>query len=314
MAARDARVRIDSGSVSVSTGSTAIRSTRGVEAAESGTFVQGYLFGMAVDGDEVASFDYDGETARTEGGFAGALGEMADRFADKCVSALGARSGESFKGAIVLSPEAVGELLVGTLVSSLCADAVRKGRSPLAGRLSETVAVPAFSLTDDGSLPGGVGSSAFDREGAPVGRHELVRAGELAGYLFNTYEANAAEGSTTGHASGGAGSLPAIGTHHLEIAAGDTPLATLMNPSDRAVLVNRFSGSTNPVTGDFSGVVKGGFLLSAGAKTPIKEVLIQGNIFDALKNVSAISAERRLLGGTRHFPTLRIEDVSITAG
>jgi PmbA protein len=83
---------------------------------------------------------------------------------------------------------------------------------------------------------------------------------------------------------------------------------------DQGILVTRFSGSTNPITGDFSGVIKGGFLLQAGEKIPIDETTMAGNLYDCLKNISAISSERRLINGSAHLPTIRIEDVSVSAG
>jgi PmbA protein len=80
------------------------------------------------------------------------------------------------------------------------------------------------------------------------------------------------------------------------------------------VWVGRYSGSTNAVTGDFSGVVKNGFLLQGGQRRPIREVLIAGNVFELLGRISAASRERRDVGGSVLVPALRAEDVSITAG
>ncbi len=313
---RDNRVRIDSGSVGVSLSAAALASTTGVAVSEASNLLHGQLFGMAVDGDEVASFDYDGEMTRDPQAFEVGLEEAADRFVAKCLAGLGAKPGDSFKGSVVLSPEAVAEFLLPTLTGAVCADAVRKDRSPLAGRLGEPIAARGFSLVDDATLPGGVASSAFDREGVPTSRRELVTDGVLATYLFNHYEARAAGSGaiSTGHASGSASTLPSIGPSYLEIAAGDTPSDGLVAASEKAVFVSRFSGSTNPVTGDFSGVVKNGFLLSGGNRRPVKEVLIQGNVFDMLRRISAISSDRRLLGGTCLVPTVRVEDISITAG
>jgi len=94
---------------------------------------------------------------------------------------------------------------------------------------------------------------------------------------------------------------------------GQTPLADLYKV-DRAIMVTRLSDSVNPITGDFSGVVKGGFLLKGGERRPIQETTIAGNMYDCLRSISAVSEEVTVLGGTRSFPTVRIEDVSVTAG
>jgi len=313
---RDARVRIDSGSVSAACAACALASTTGVALTEADTAMQGYLFGMAVDGDDVASFDYDGDAARNVGDFAPLVRQAARRFTEKCVSGLGAGKGRSFNGSIVLSPEAVGEFLLPNLIAAITADAVRKGRSALADKLGERIAVPTFTLIDDGTRAAGMASSAFDREGIPTSRHVLVENGMLRSFLFNHYEARAAAGDarSTGHAVGSAAALPGIGPSHLELEAGDTADTDMTAGDGPCVFVGRFSGSSNPVTGDFSGVAKNGFLVENGDRRPIKETLIAGNLFEMLDRISAVSAERRLLGGTQLLPSLRVDGISVTAG
>ncbi len=316
VSARDRRVNIDSGTLSVSVSSSAITSTRGVRASERETSADFYLFGMAVDGDDVASFDYDTETSRDRGALDDLFAQTADRFTDKCVAGLGARKGESFRGGVVLSPDAVFELIVPNLINAVCANSVRKGRSMLAEKLGHTIAAACFSLTDDATIPGGAGSSAFDREGVPTRRSSIVDAGVLRTFLWNHYEARAAGGDarSTGHASGGVGTLPGIGPSSLDVAAGETKFEDLLHPDSRTILVNRFSGSVNGVNGDFSGVVKNGALLGAGDPVAIKETMIAGNLFSLLKNISAMSRRRKTIGGTRTAPYIRVEDVSVTAG
>ena len=312
---KDERVRIDSGSTSATVAGGALCSTTGLRASEVSTSVGGSLFGMAVDGDDVASFDYDGDALRSRDGIADLLTSAADRFVEKCLSGLGAAAGKSFRGRAVLSPEVVGEFLVPNLLSSLLADSVRKGKSPLADKLGESVAAEAFTLVDDGTAEGRLGSSAFDREGQPVSKSVIVENGVLKAFLFNHYEALAAGGKTSGHANGGVSTLPGVGPHQLEVTAGSDALANMQNGGEGpSVYVGRFSGSTNPITGDFSGVVKNGFLIENGNRTPIKETLLAGNLFEVLKNIVAISSERRLMNNSECYPTILADGLSITAG
>ena len=312
----DARVRVDSGSVSSAVTARALASTTGVSARETSSGLDASAFGMAVDGDDVASFDYDSAVSRRWRGFDVATMEAARRFVDKCRAGLGAGKGESFRGPIVLSPDAVTEFLLPTLVSAICADNVRKGRSPLASKVSQSIASSMLTIWEDGRLPGGASSTAFDREGMPVVRRALLASGVLQGFLFNHYEARAAGGEarSTGNAAGGVSSLPMVGPHRLEIDAGDTAMADLVAPGERAIWVGRYSGSTNPVTGDFSGVVKNGFLMNGRERHPVREVLIAGNVFELLTRISAISRERQDIGGDALVPAIRAEDVSVTAG
>jgi len=312
----DARVRVDSGSVSALVGTRALASTMGVSVSETASGVDASAFGMAVDGDDVGSFDYDSAESRRWRGFDVAVGEACRRFVDKCRAGLGAGKGESFRGPIVLSPDAVIEFLLPTLIGALGADTVRKGRSPLATKLSQPVAASILSVWEDGRTPGGASSSAFDREGMPVRRRALLSSGVLQSFLYNHYEARAAAGGarSTGNAGGGVSSLPMVGAHRLEVDAGDVAMADLVASGERAIWVGRYSGSTNAVTGDFSGVVKNGWLIRGGERQPVREVLIAGNVFEMLMRVSAISRERQEIGGSALVPAIRAEDVSITAG
>ncbi|MEE8636774.1 MAG: metallopeptidase TldD-related protein, partial [Dehalococcoidia bacterium] len=79
-------------------------------------------------------------------------------------------------------------------------------------------------------------------------------------------------------------------------------------------MVTRFSGFPEPVSGNFSGVVKGGFLIEEGKLTrPLIETMISGNLFEILAKVSGLSCETERIS-TLVTPHIRIEDVSITAG
>ncbi|MBI5505557.1 MAG: TldD/PmbA family protein [Deltaproteobacteria bacterium] len=312
----DPRVRVDSGSVSAAVSMTALASTTGVAVSEAATLMDASAFGMAVDGDDVASFDYDNAVSRRRRGFEDEIAEACSRFVTKCTAGLGAAAGLSFRGPIVLSPDAVAELLLPTLVGALSADNIRKGRSPLAAHLGERVAAPLLNVWDDGRVPGGVSSSAFDREGVPTRRRALLSGGVLQTFLFNHYEARArGQGATsTGNAAGSTASLPSVGPHRLEIDPGTTAMADLVARSETAVWVGRYSGATNAVTGEFSGVVKNGFLIERGVRRPVREVLITGNVFELLQQISALSRERQDVGGTALVPAVRAENVSVTAG
>jgi PmbA protein len=312
--ARDGRVRVDSGSVNAVQASRAVASSTGVRVCESRAQASANLFGMAVDGAEVGSMDYDSVAVLAASELAADIERLCARFSERCLGALGARKGESFRGTALLSPEVVRSLLLGNLLPTLSAQAVRTGRSPLAGRVGEAIASPQFTLVDDGRLAGGTGSVSFDREGMPTRRTPLIESGVLSGFLYDLYEARAASAQSTGSARGGAADLPRIGPCNLLVEPGETPYAELCREPERAVLVQRFSGSSSSVTGEFSGVVKGSFLLRRGERVPVRETLIAGNLYDVLRSISGISKEVQSLQGSAFVPALRVEGISVTTG
>jgi PmbA protein len=311
---RDPRVVTDSGHVFATQSSCALASSSGLAVRDSSAAAGGSLFGMAVDGEEVGSFDYDGQTVVDRAELVPEFEAAADRFVIKTLSALGGGKGESFRGPVILSPEVVCDFVIGNLLTALDGKSIRTGKSPLAGRLGERVASETLTLIDDPHLPSGVASRAFDREGTPTQPTRILDAGTLCRILYDVYEARAAGMEPTGHARGGASSLPSIGPSNLRLEPGDQTFAALCVSAPRAVVVSRFSGSCNPITGEFSGVVKGGFLMRGGERHPIKETLIAGNLYELLQRVSGISSEIRTIGGRHRIPGIRVEDVSVTAG
>lgn len=314
--ALDPRVVVDSGELSFSSTHRVMLSSGGGIRAWRGVEAGGSLVGMAVDGPEIGSFTWDGDRTRTAAALPALLAAVAQRFADKCTAAMGAGRGESFKGAILIPPDCVGELLLDPLLELAGADRVRQGKSVLGDRLGGAIATPGFTLTEEGPGLPGFALAPFDREGAHRRRLPIVEDGVLKNLLYDDAEAwrSRRPGQrSTGHAQGSASSTPSVGAACVSLAAGDQPWEALC-AGPLAVLVPRFAGTVDPTSGDFSGVVKGGALVLHGERRPVAEVSISGNLYDALKAISGVSAERSLLSGTSLLPGLRVEGVSVTAG
>jgi PmbA protein len=308
----DRRVTVDSASFETVLGESAIVNSSGIRIEESSSLFNYYIMGMAVDGEEVSSFNYqfDGKRFINEID----VKTVALEFAKNVIGSLGAERGESFVGNVILSPNSVFELLIPSLLFSINANNVQKNMSKLSGKIGERVASNLLTITDNGLLLYGLGSSSFDREGVPHKPINIIENGKLISYMYNTYTANKEGRLSTGHASGGARTVPGIGPTNFIIKSGDVNYEDMISNIDKGIIVTRFSGNTNPVSGDFSGVVKGGYLIKNGKITkPIIETLIAGNIFEALPKICAISKETKWVYST-NLPYIAIEDVHITSG
>jgi PmbA protein len=80
------------------------------------------------------------------------------------------------------------------------------------------------------------------------------------------------------------------------------------------IIISRFSGNVNPVNGDFSGVVKGGRLVKNGTiEHAVKEVMVAGNVFEALRRLDGVSRERKVIYDSI-LPYMRFDGISFTAG
>ena len=308
----DARVTVDRAMFKANVARRAIVNSKGIMEEDPESYFMYFVTGMAVDGEEVSSsydrFDSTRQVEEID------VKKIALEFAKSVIASLGAKKGETFKGTVILSPNAVAELMMGTIIHSINADNVQKGMSKWAGKLEERVASPLLTIEDNGLLGGGAASHSFDREGLPPTPLKIIEEGYLRTYLYNTYSARKEGRRSTGHASGGARAVPSIGPTNLMVKAGDKSKDELISEIKEGVLVTRFSGFPDPVSGDFSGVVKGGFLIEDGEITrPLIETLIAGNLFELLPRISGLSRETERIESLV-APYIRIEEVSITGG
>ena len=312
--ALDSRVTIDRIRVSLTEGTDAICSSRGITAMAAFTYLSGFVMGMAREGVDVGSVAYDGVSASNCAAVESELGPVIRRFVDRAIGALRPRRGRSFRGKVLLLPDAVGEVLADPLLEALAADAVRHGRSPLGPKLGRPIANPAFHLRDPGTRLGFFAVRPFDREGTPRRPLDLIAAGTLASLLYDAYEARRAGRRSTGHAQGSAQVPPRLAACLSEVLPGDRLEADIEAAQDLALVVPRFSGRVEMATGEFSGVVKGGFLLQRGARLPVTETMIAGNLYDALNSVVAVSSDRQQIFGSALYPAVLVDGVAVTAG
>jgi PmbA protein len=312
----DPRLSIDSAGFEVTRATSAIRSSRGVSASESDAVVSFNVFGMAIDGQDVGGFHYTGDVLRTLGGLDAAVLDVAREFAEVALGNLGAQKAESYRGPVLFAPDAFLEVFVAPLVSAASAIAVQRGRSPLRGRLGERVASDVLAIRDDPTDATLAGACAFDREGTPCGRFAIVEGGILKSFLYNAYAAAVEGRASTGHARGSPRSTPGLGPHAIVVAGGTGGTRDeLQRALGRGLFVQRFSGTVDPASGDFSGVAKSARWIEGGSVVrPLRETLISGNAFALLARVLALGSESARCMGSARAPYALIDDVAVTAG
>ncbi len=314
--ARDARLSLDQASLTIQRSSVAVCSSAGVRATESDAQLSFVLFGMAIDGDDVGGFDYWGDCLRELDGLEASMERSSARFAAAALGNLGAGAAETYRGPVLFAPQAFQEVFLAPLVSAAGAIAVQRGRSALAGKLGQTVAHSSLSISDDPTDRGLAGAARFDREGQPARTFPIVESGVLRSYLYNGYAAAVDGVDSTGHAAGGARAVPGLGAHALVVAGGDGGASEdLARTLGKGLMVQRFSGTVDPASGDFSGVAKSARWVEGGELVrPVRETLISGNAFELLADVVALSTGAESLMGAGRAPWALIDGVSVTAG
>ena len=187
----------------------------------------------------------------------------------------------------------------GTLFHEACghgleADAVAKDASIYAGKMGEVVAAPIVSAYDDGSLPNGWGSQAFDDEGVPTQKTLVIEGGRLTGYLYDRLRAREAGAAPTGNGrrqSFRHVPIPRMTTTY--IAPGDATADDIIAATPRGFYAKSLAGGqVEPASGSFVFGVAEGYLIENGRITaPLRGATLVGNGIDILMRIDMIAAD-----------------------
>ena len=238
-------------------------------------------------------------------GYQSSLEYVGRAAAEMARSSLGGVKAESGTFDVLIKPLAVAELLEYTLLPALAADNVQKGRSSLRGRLGEKISAESLMLADDGLLPGGMDSSAFDGEGVPSQKTVLIEEGILRGYLYDSYTAGKEGARSTGNAvRSGYSDVPRVGIRNIVVGSSD---ARDLLAETKGLLVGGLIGAhtANPISGDFSVEARNAFQIAPGEEArPIRSLMLAGNFFELLKDIE-IGRDVRAVGAIV-TPTIKV--------
>ena len=188
------------------------------------------------------------------------------------------------------------------------------GASPLRDKLNQQIADPRLTIVDDPLIDFGPSTSAFDDEGVPRQVTPVIEKGVLKNFLYDLDTAGRAQARPTGH---GSDRFPT----NLVISPGETPYEAMIAGIDDGLLVRGFLGlgQGNPINGEFSVNLYLGYKIQKGKIVGrVKDVMLAGNVFDAIQDITAISREREWVSGpyswiTGLLPYVQIGRLSVVA-
>ena len=217
---------------------------------------------------------------------------------------------------VIFTPRGLAGVLIGPLVSGFSGKTVLKGTSPLVGRLGEHIVDERISLWDDPTQPFIPGSRICDDEGIPSRATPLINKGKAASFLYDLQTAAQAGENSTGSASRSLATLPQPGPGVLLFSPGDTSFEDIVSGLEEALVVERLlgAGQGNILGGGFNANVLLGYYVSKGEIVGrAKDVMVSGNVYDALNRVISVGSESRWLRGFLSAPALLCEGVAVTA-
>jgi PmbA protein len=230
--------------------------------------------------------------------------------AQRTLRRLGAKKVKTAKVPVVFDPMVANSIL-DHIFEGVNGDSVYRGASFLAGKLGEKIAGDQVTVIDDGTMPGGFGTSPFDGEGVPSRRTVVIENGVLKSYLLNTYTAKKLGLKTTGNASRGLAGTPGIGPGNYFLQPGRKTPKEIIAAIPDGLYVTEFLGhGVNLVTGDYSRGASGLWISGGELTYPVEEITVAGNLKELFFNISEIGNDLEFRGSVAS-PTIRVDGLIV---
>ncbi len=283
-------------------------STEGLAAHAEGTYVFLYAVPVAsADGQLQTAYWMDYERFLED---LDAPEEVGREAARRAVRMLGARKVKSQRVPVIFDPVRAASF-VGSIAGAANGDAAFKKSTIFAPLKGKRLAPADVTIVDDGLLPRGLGTSAFDGEGVATRRTPILEKGVLKGFLYDAFTARKAKARTTGNAARGYSSLPHIGTNNLYLEAGARPPEELIREVKQGLYVTAMLGrGANTVTGDYSRGANGLWIENGELAFPVQEVTVAGNLLQMLKDIDGVGSDLQFRGSVG-APTLRFRELTV---
>jgi PmbA protein len=214
---------------------------------------------------------------------------------------------------VIFTPRGLSAIIL-SLTLAIDGKSVYLGASPLRDKLEQQIASSGLTIVDDPFIEYGPNTSAFDNEGVPRKVTPLIENGVLRNFIYDLDTAGRAGVKPTGHGSN-------RNLTNLVIQPGNVPYESMVGSISKGLLVHEFLGlgQGNPINGEFSVNLFLGYKIENGRLVGrVKDVMLAGNAFEALKEITTISKEREWVSGpygwfTGLVPYIQVGKLSVTA-
>jgi PmbA protein len=191
---------------------------------------------------------------------------------------------------------------------------VYKGTSPMKDKVGERLFDEKITILDDGTIDGKFASAAYDDEGVPHRCNVLVEKGVVKGFIYDLKTAAKAGVASSGNASRNLFNPPEAALTNFVIQPGETALKDILSGIDQGILVEDLLGlgQGNIISGAFSNPLALAYKIEKGEIVGrVKDLSIAGNVYELLKDVSAISQETQWIYNTFHAPYILVPEMNI---
>ncbi len=237
------------------------------------------LFAARRDG-RTTSFNFHGVSSYNPFGRLIEVGALRQLYGDLERSFEARPLAGKFTGDVIITPDALEEMVIVPLVRVLGGYSLIAGTSPYKEKRGRAIAGPLFSLLNRpraASFPEGIDFDAF---GIPTRDLDVVKDGVLEDFLVDFYASRKL-------------GIPVSAVYSaFVVPPGEKPLAEIIAGTARGIILTRYSGGVPSDNLDFSGIAKNAFYIEDGkVRHALAETMISGNLRDLLLAVHAVSRE-----------------------
>ena len=238
--------------------------------------------------------------------------KTAHKAAKKAISHLHGIKPESGPAKVVFSPESLINILS---YLGYCASAsiIDKKQSQFAGKLGTDVASSIVTIIEDPLQKGGYATTAFDEEGVPTYKKELISKGVLKTYLYSLKTAHKAGVKPTGNDA----DCVHFGSNlrNLYIENGNVSKEQLLKTVENGIYVDKESGFWQGIwtssSGDFSFSASGFFIENGKIGRPLEQFTVAGNYYQMLKDIKLVANDLEFLPCGVGSPTIWVDGLTI---
>lgn len=214
---------------------------------------------------------------------------------------------------VIFTPRGLNALIL-SLGLAVDGKSVYLGASPLRDKIGQLIASPSLTIVDNPFVEYGPRSSAFDNEGVVRKITPIIEKGVLRNFIYDLDTAGRVGVHPTGHGS-------TRNLTNLVFQPGDIPYETMIRNTPSGLLVHEYLGlgQGNPINGEFSVNIFLGYKIENGKLVGrVKNAMLAGNAFEALKHITGISQEREWVSGPYSWfaglvPYIQVDKLSVTA-
>jgi PmbA protein len=213
---------------------------------------------------------------------------------------LGADQVETGSYEVVFSHEAFASLF-NAFSSVFSAEAVVRNVTKLKDKVGTVIASPILTIEDNPFSKHAIIQQAFDDEGYPTRKKNIIDHGVFKGFINNLKFAKMLNQKPTGNGFGG------ISFVEPGVIPGKTSLPNLLKKVDNGIYVTELAGlhaSVNPTSGAFQAQTSGFVIKDGKLGKAVRLVVLASNFFDILLNVKELASDARITLSSLYTPSV----------